>query len=242
MKLKCLGSSSKGNCYILDGDSEALVIEVGIPLKEVKKALDFNISKVVGALISHRHNDHSKYFADYMKSGIQVYTSDETQSALEIITGEYAKPIAPNQSYKIGGFTVQPFELIHDVHCLGFYIKHTDIGKLLFITDTEYVPQNFKGLNVNHILVEANYDKELMCREAVKSNHVLTGHMSIDTACEFIRKNDSVSLMNVVLLHLSDGSSDENEFLRKAKESVKSANVYIADKGVEVDLDLIPFG
>jgi len=242
MKLICLGSSSKGNCYILESDSEAIVIEVGIPLKEVKKALDFNISKVVGALVSHQHKDHSKYISDYMKSGIEVYTSEEALSALKILPCEYSKAIVPNQSYKIGGFTVQPFELIHDVPCLGFYIKHKDIGKLLFITDTEYVHQNFKGLNVNHVLVEANYSKELMCRDAVKSTHVLQGHLEINTACEFLKKNDNPNLRNVILLHLSDGSSDENEFLRKAKESVESANVYIADKGLVVDLNLIPFG
>ena len=236
MKLKCLGSSSKGNCYILESDTEALVIEVGISLMEVKKALDFNISKVVGAIVSHVHKDHSRYVADYLKAGIDVYASDETQSALEIITSEYAKAIVPNQAYKIGGFTVQPFELIHDVPCLGFYIKHKDFGKLLFLTDTEYVPQNFSKLNANVIMVESNYSKDLMCRQAVKSNHVLTGHMSIDTTCEFLRQNDNPNLKNVVLLHLSDGSSDEAEFLRKAKESVSSANVYVSDKGFEIEL------
>ena len=45
MELKVLGSSSSGNCYILDNGSEALIIEAGIRFMEVKKALDFNISK-----------------------------------------------------------------------------------------------------------------------------------------------------------------------------------------------------
>ena len=47
MKLKCLGSGSSGNCYILENDSEALIIEAGIPFMTVKKALDFNINKIV---------------------------------------------------------------------------------------------------------------------------------------------------------------------------------------------------
>ena len=41
MKLKCLGSGSSGNCYILESDTEALIIEAGLPLKEVKIALGF---------------------------------------------------------------------------------------------------------------------------------------------------------------------------------------------------------
>lgn len=55
MILKCLGSSSKGNCYLLIGDSETLIIEAGIKFKEVKKALDFDLSNVVGCCISHEH-------------------------------------------------------------------------------------------------------------------------------------------------------------------------------------------
>lgn len=241
MKLICLGSSSKGNCYILESDSEALVIEVGIPLKEVKKALDFNISKVVGALASHQHKDHSKYISDYMKSGIEVYTSEEALSALKILPCEYSKAIVPNQSYKIGGFTIQPFELKHDVPCLGFYIKHDDIGKLLFITDTEYVHQNFRNLNVNHILVEANHSREYLDADIIRSR-VMQSHMELQTTLDFIKNNDSSNLKNVILLHLSDRNSNEEQFLKKAKESVQSANVYVADKGLEVDLNLIPFG
>ena len=61
MELKILGSSSSGNCYILENEKEALIIEAGIRFIEVKKALNFNMRKVVGCLISHQHNDHAKY-------------------------------------------------------------------------------------------------------------------------------------------------------------------------------------
>lgn len=55
MKLQVLGSSSAGNGYIIGNDNEVIVIEAGIKLKEIKKALDFNISKIRGVLISHEH-------------------------------------------------------------------------------------------------------------------------------------------------------------------------------------------
>ncbi len=55
MKLKVLGSGSSGNCYILHNETEALIIEAGFPFMEVKKALDFNISKIQGVVISHEH-------------------------------------------------------------------------------------------------------------------------------------------------------------------------------------------
>jgi len=55
MVLSVINSNSKGNGYILENDNEALLIECGCRLLDVKKALDFNISKVVGCLISHEH-------------------------------------------------------------------------------------------------------------------------------------------------------------------------------------------
>ena len=55
MKLTVLNSNSRGNCYVLQNDTEALIIECGVRLSAVKKALNFNISKIRGVLISHEH-------------------------------------------------------------------------------------------------------------------------------------------------------------------------------------------
>lgn len=55
MLLKTIASGSKGNSYALIGDKEILLIEAGVSLMEVKKNIDFQISKVVGCLVSHEH-------------------------------------------------------------------------------------------------------------------------------------------------------------------------------------------
>lgn len=55
MKMKCIGSGSAGNTYILENDTEAMIMETGMPFKLVKEALDFNISKIVGVVQSHQH-------------------------------------------------------------------------------------------------------------------------------------------------------------------------------------------
>ena len=69
MELKVLGSSSSGNCYILDNGKEALILEAGVRFKEVKKALGYNLRKVVGCLITHRHQDHAKYIKAMVDNG-----------------------------------------------------------------------------------------------------------------------------------------------------------------------------
>lgn len=55
MLLKILGSGSSGNGYILETDSEVLLLEAGIPVKEMKKAIGWNVMKICGCLISHEH-------------------------------------------------------------------------------------------------------------------------------------------------------------------------------------------
>ena len=55
-----MGSSSKGNCYLLDNGNEALMIECGIAFKNVQKAVDFDINRIAGCIISHEHGEQAK--------------------------------------------------------------------------------------------------------------------------------------------------------------------------------------
>lgn len=222
MKLTVLGSGSSGNCYLLHNDNECLVIDAGIAFKEVKKALDFNISKIVGVIVSHVHGDHSKAIKDYEKAGIPVFQPYENYLPVECF----------------GGFSIMPFELVHDVPCYGFLIKHNEIGRMVYVTDTEYIKYRFQ--NLNHIMVEANYSKEIIERYSINRNHVLNGHMEFETTKEFIHQNKSNELRNVVLLHLSNSNSDEALFQREISNIV-TCPVWVANKGLEVELSTLPF-
>lgn len=225
MKLKCLESGSSGNCYILENDSEVLIIEAGIPFMVVKKALDFNISKIVGVVVSHSHGDHAKYAGEYEKAGIPVFRP-------------YREEIACPLAIKYGGFRIKGFRLVHDVPCYGFYISHAEMGILVYASDTEYIKYRFR--NLNHILVECNYSKDLIPEDAVNRSHVMLGHMELQTVLEFLQVNRNPDLQNVVLLHMSSDNADPMEFVKEA-ERVVQCPVYAAGKGLEVNLDLMPF-
>ena len=129
MKLSILGSSSKGNCYILENEHEALIIECGIKFDQVKIALNFNLKKVVGCLLTHNHGDHAEYMYDFMKGGINVYSGKGTFDALNI-NWNYAHraiPIMQNSIINIGNFKVMAFDVKHDAaEPLGFLINHED--------------------------------------------------------------------------------------------------------------------
>jgi len=53
--MKCTGSSSVGNGYALCGTDEILLMECGVPSKDMLKAIDYQVNKIVGCLVSHEH-------------------------------------------------------------------------------------------------------------------------------------------------------------------------------------------
>lgn len=239
MKLNVLGSGSSGNCYILENDEEALIIEAGLPFMEVKKALNFNVMKIKAVLITHDHGDHRKYWFEYVRAGIPVFEPFKLDgSSLEFDNSQFRVMAFENQD-KSGRWLHNNGDG-SECPCYGFCIMHTDIGSLVYATDTEYVRWRFKG--VNHILCEANYDMQFVDRDEPNYEHRLRGHMSLPTALDFISTNDNPALRNVVLIHLSDKCGDPAVFQKRAKEVLKyDTDVYVAHKGLEISLDLCPF-
>jgi phosphoribosyl 1,2-cyclic phosphodiesterase len=235
MICRVLGSSSSGNCYIIENEQSILIIEAGIPLKDVLPVIDFNVSKIIGVLSSHIHGDHSRYIPDYLFRSIPVYGPEEVTKVYK------TKIVQHKKTFQLGNFRIMPFELKHDAQCLGFLIQHPKMGKLLFATDTYYVPYKFKGLN--HILIELNYSKDIINDNVSKGyvpliqyKRVLSSHMELETAKKMLKANDLSQVTNILLMHLSDKNSDAKLF-KKEIESVTGRPVYIADKELEISLN-----
>ena len=250
MQLRCLGSSSSGNCYLIENERECLVLEAGIPLKEVKKALDFNISKIVGLLVTHEHGDHFGHIREYLKAGIPIRASQGTWCSLDFALDISDKMILPGYWYQIGGFTITPFPVVHDAaEPFGYIIRHQEMGTLLFASDTEYIKLNFRKLQLNHIMIECNYNQKIIDSrmrqgetDKMLRDRVIQSHMELETCKEFIRQNKTVMLYNIILLHLSDGNSDQKQSIHEIQEVAGPfVRVYAADKGLTVNLDVIPF-
>lgn len=204
---------------------------------EVKKALDFNIRKIKAVIISHEHGDHRKYWYEYVRAGIPVFEPFRNDGqTIEFENSKFVIQAFPNRSRD--GHWFHGNSDGSECPCYGFYIRHPEIGDLVYDTDTECVRWMFD--KVNHILIEANHSKELIERDSAKYTHQITGHMEIGTTCEFLKANNNPGLRNVVLLHLSSDSANAEDFKAKA-EKVVNCPVYVAEKGVEISLDLVPF-
>lgn len=56
MFVRCIGTGSSGNSYALyDNSGKILLLDLGVSAKDIKKAIDYRISDVVGAVVTHEH-------------------------------------------------------------------------------------------------------------------------------------------------------------------------------------------
>lgn len=242
MRLLIIGSSSAGNAYILENDQEALLIECGVRFDKVQSALRHNLRKVAGCIVTHEHGDHAKSIRDVMAKGIDVYASEGTFAALNIDFGYRAQIMRSEQQYKIGGFTVMPFDVQHDVaEPFGFIIHHPECGNVLFLTDSYYCKYNFNGIQLHNIIIEANYCQTIIDRKVLDGvnpkflrDRVIQSHMSLKTCKEMLAANDLSATNKIVLIHLSDGNSDAARFKKEVEEQT-GKQVYVADAGMVIE-------
>lgn len=233
--IKVLASGSSGNCYLLETERETLILECGIKYKDVLKGLNFDLSKVVGCLISHEHNDHCKAINEVIKAGIKVYSSLGTWDSItpKKLENIYKMlRVSSKQKYRIGNFSVMPFEVEHDVaEPLGFVIHHEELGGILFATDTYYLKYRFE--KIDHILIECNYSENILKDLPSWRARVLKSHMSLETLKEALKTWDLRNTKDITLIHISEGNGDPQRF-KKEVEELTGIKTYIAVPGLEI--------
>lgn len=245
MKLHILGSSSKGNCYILETQREALILEAGVSIKEVRKALRWTPRKAVGVFVSHEHGDHAAHVREFAEAGIKVFAQCDVMEQQGIKDLPFTYAIRPGKGYTLGGFSVSGMEVKHDVPCLAFLVQHEEMGKLLFVTDTVSFPYTYSGLNT--IMIEANYADDIVNGNVergslplVMRQRLLCSHMELEQTKAVLRAQDLSEVGSIVLIHLSDNNSDEQRFVREIRNQT-GCPVYAAKAGTTLDISRNPF-
>lgn len=230
MKLKVLGSSSSGNCYILeDKKGNKIMLEAGLPFAEIKKRANYDLKNLNGVFVSHSHGDHAKGAHAMAVNGYKVY------SVIEPFNN-----VKEGSTISIGDFSITPFEAVHDVECYNCIIHHEECGTILFATDTKNIPVFIE--RVNHFMIEANYSQSLL-QELIDGSRIsyaaakalVQRHMSLETAVEEIIVSGTKYVRNIILLHMSDRNSNEDYYKRFVSERT-GIMPKLADKGMEVNL------
>ena len=234
MDIQILGSSSKGNAYLVDIPERGccrLLLEAGMSWSLMQKLSDYELSNLDACLISHEHGDHAKAAKEVMRHGIDVYTSRGTAEALGLQADYRCHVVKPNETVTFyPGIEAMALPVEHDAaEPFAWLIRDAFYGTdemLLFATDTPYLPYNIPGLT--HAMVEANYSADLMNQDdAALNRRVMRSHMSIDALERWLETGTSAqTLQQIWLLHLSDDRSDAEQFKRRI-QAASGAAVYI---------------
>jgi phosphoribosyl 1,2-cyclic phosphodiesterase len=230
-EVKTLATGSSGNCYLISSGENRFLIEAGIPIKELKTKLQYNLEGIDFALISHSHKDHSHSVKDLLKLGIDVHMAEET--ALQLAINHHRiKHVEHLKQFKIGEFTIMPFEVNHDVYCLGYLIKNSVGEKLLFITDTYYSKYKFVGVNV--LMIEVNYVEEVLMKNIISGrvdrtmrSRLRKSHFSLENVVSFLKANDMSKMQEIHCIHLSNTNSNA-EIIKDTITGVTGVPTYIA--------------
>lgn len=230
MNLKCISSGSVGNCYLLtNASNQTLILDCGVPIKDIQRGLNWDITHVAGCVISHIHGDHSKSIKNLRNLGIKVFTPYEDLERLQADNNVMLVE-------KMGGFDITAFQVPHNgTRNCGFLIR-VDGQKILYLTDLEYCPYSFNKQHIDHMLIECNYIKDMVDTDAPNYTHKILGHCELATCKEFVKVNATDSLQNVILCHLGIDTSNADRMVAEICEVAKNANVDVARAGAEWQL------
>ncbi|MEG0470748.1 MAG: MBL fold metallo-hydrolase [Solibacillus sp.] len=231
IEIKTIATGSKGNCYHISDGSTQLLLEAGISFKQIQTGVNFETSNIAGVLVTHEHMDHCKGVQGCLKRGMTIYMSQGTKDGMGL-TDVQIRIIKSKEQFRIGTWTILPFDVQHDVNePLGFLLQSDNGDKLLFATDTYYIKYKFTGLT--HLMIECNYDQQTL-DENVESGRihpamkkrVLRSHFGLENLLSFFAANDLNKVEEIHLLHLSDNNSNV-ERIFKAVARATGKMIYI---------------
>ena len=238
MLIFCYASSSLGNLYRVVSDSfrTQLLIECGLPIKDIRKCLGTQMNKIDGVLISHEHKDHSRAIHEFLKMGIDIYTGKGTLTAIEAEKSPYVHSVKSQEVINVGDITILPFKTNHDAaEPLGFMLRdEADI--VMFATDTYNVEYKLNG--ATKLMIECNHSYEIIDKKVAagtlnkkQAERLVKSHFSLENLKNWLKLNDLTRLKEIYLLHLSKTNADPVQF-KKEIEELTGVPTYIADENI----------
>ena len=254
LKFISFGSGSSGNCYYLATDTDALLIDIGVGLRGLKKdcrTYGVSLSQIHHVLVTHDHADHIKSVGSFsFDYHVPVYATSKVHEGINQnycvtrkLLPEMTCVLTKGQPLQMGDFRVTPFEVPHDSNDnVGYFIEAGDTN-LCLMTDVGHVTDEMKEYitRARHLIIEANHDVEMVMsgpypqflKERILSG---TGHLNNRDSGIAIAENMSQDLQHVWLCHLSE-ENNHPELARKTVESVLRSYGIVA--GADVQLEVL---
>ena len=231
--LTVLGSGSSGNCTLVHIGDEAVMIDAGFSLKEIRRRLEsVGLSKlnVRGILVTHEHDDHVKGLrvcSNYFKAPVfSTAACAETLRQHDQKLGQMIR-ITPGGRFQLAGFTITPFSIPHDARDPVAYVVYRDTVKIGVATDIGYASSGveYELRNCNSLLLESNHDIQMLAassRPWTLKQRILgrTGHLSNETCAELICRIVGATTKNIILGHVSRECNSEDCVRQKGLEAL----------------------
>ncbi len=247
------GSGSSGNCYLLYTDTDALMIDVGVGVRLLKKSFTnygLSFGQIHHILVTHDHADHVKTVgALSTEYHLPVYTTQEVHRGInrnycvrKKITPDNAKVVEKNVPFDVGEFRVTPFEVPHDsTDNVGYKVE---CGGVVFclMTDVGHLTGQMLDIigQADYLVIEANHDAEMLrsgpypqyLKERISGPY---GHLSNDECGLALAEHATARLKHVWLCHLSQ-ENNHPELARKTVEHILRSHGIVAGKDFALDI------
>lgn len=232
-QIKVLGSGSSGNCLaVYDSRGRFILVDVGLKYKALLNGIGYDIKALDTILCSHDHSDHSKALNGFIRSGIPCYGNADV---CEKHKG--CQLMQQGKALKINGWKFQTFELVHNIENNAFIIDTFDGIRILYCTDTKYIP--FRVKDVNYAIIECNSDEDYMIDNMV--NGVFSAshpenHQNINDCISYLKAIYNPNLQYIILWHMSDTNICEVDAVQRVKDELSFKNVIAANKNQTIEL------
>ena len=253
LKFISMGSGSSGNCYYLESEDDALLIDAGVGVRGLKKHFrdyGLSLSRVHHILITHDHADHIKSVGSLSNDQhLPVYATrivhegiDRNYCVAKKVAADLRRYVEPGVPLQVGTFVVTPFTVPHDSSDnVGYEIVAGDVV-FCIITDVGRITDEiaFRIGRAHYLVIEANHDVEMLMSgpypQYLKTRIVSgSGHLNNTLCGEAIANNMREHLRHVWLCHLSE-ENNHPELARKTVEAVLRSYGIIVGKDLQLDV------
>ena len=221
VRFMSFSSGSCGNCYYLGTEETGILIDAGVSVRRLRKALaaeGLSEDSFGAVLVTHDHQDHIRHLDKFCQHLYKpVYATAELHRALAsrrstqgIIAG-YREVLGSGKWNDIDGILVRYFVVPHDATQTVGYAICLDDRRFVIMTDIGRMTDEAVAFarQADTVVIESNYDMDMLMggpypydlKMRIVQGH---GHLSNDECADAISRFIHPGLRNIFLCHLSE--------------------------------------
>lgn len=237
MKVKVLGSGSKGNSTYIEYKDTKILIDVGLRCSYIEKELksiDVDCKDIDAIFITHVHSDHILGLNSFIKKYKTPIYIGPNMDELKCYNN-----ICISSEMDIKDINVKSFKTSHDVESFGFIVN----DELVYITDTGYINSKYFDLlkNKKIYIMESNHDVEMLetgpypyyLKQRIWSSK---GHLSNKASADYLNKLIGNNTKCVILAHLSETNNNSKLAIEEFNNKNKVDLLLVAEQNKSTEL------